>query len=48
MPKSGTLPNCKMVLVLRFFAVLVYVKKQQKNGVVKLFCVPQNGTDAFK
>ena len=39
--ESGTLPEWKMVLVTRYFAILVYVKK--KLGVVKLLSVPKMG-----
>jgi len=38
--QSGTLLECKMVLVTQYFAILVCIKKR---GVVKLLGVPKMG-----
>jgi len=40
LPESGTLPEYKMVLVTRLFAILLHVKKL---GVVKLLDAPKMG-----
>jgi len=48
--ESGTLPECKMALSTRFFAILVYVKKKnkKKHWCRKISWCSQNGTDVLK